>query len=37
MEITKEDTFECVIRLVTSGYKTVALDFASVTIYDVEK
>lgn len=32
MELTKEDTFECVIRLLEIGYKCpVALDFASGT------
>jgi len=31
MEITKEDTFDCVIRLVNEGYNVCALDFASGT------
>ncbi len=31
MEITKEDTFEAVIRLIKEGHNPVALDFASGT------
>jgi hypothetical protein len=31
MEVTCEDTFDCIVRLVNAGYNPVALDFASGT------
>ncbi|QKF94809.1 DUF2263 protein [Fadolivirus algeromassiliense] len=31
MEVTNEDTFDCVVRFIKAGYKPVALDFASGT------